>query len=1192
MLTNIARFESRYLLRNPLLWLTAAATFALFVAGMSVDGFDLGNEGGLLKNAAYAMLRNYVVVSVVFMFVTTSFVANAVLRDDETGFGPIIRSTGITRFEYVMGRFLGAFAIAALCMLVVPLATLLGSVMPWAPPAQIGPNRLVDHLYGYFLLALPNLFIHAAVFFALATITRSMMTAYLGVISFVSGFFMLRDAFSDRPELQTAIAAAEPFAGRALSDAVRYWTVAERNVMLPELTGALLYNRLLWVGIAGLCLAFACATYRFADQGMSRRERKRLKLVQPSSAEAGRAVEATALPAPEHGRRALRALLWMRTRFEARQVILSPAFAVVMAWGLYTTFFALLMRDDIGRPTYPTTLTLIPHIEDAFGVMLLVVAIFYAGELVWRERDRRVHEIVDATPLPSWAYVVPKTLAMALVLMAVVLTNVAASVLFQLSAGFTEVELGKYLLWYVLPATWDMLLLAALAVFVQALSPHKTIGWAVMVVFLIWQQLNKAIDHNLLNYGASPGMPLSDMNGAGSFWWGAWTVRLYWGAFAVLLLLAAHLLWRRGTEIRLRPRLAAARRRLTGAAGWVAGAALVAFAGTGAYAFYNTNVLNEYRSPLAGLARQAAFEKKYWKHRGLPQPTVADMTVSIDLYPEERRAVTRGRYRLRNLTPRPITEIHVRLLYDDLELTRAAIAGARQVLDDGELDYHIYRLDSPMGPGEERVLTFETRRWHRGFRNGAPNTRLVENGTFLNNHELTPVIGMSRAGTLEDAAARRLFGLPERGGRAKLEDLSATANAADLGGWVTADITLSTTADQTPIAPGRQVSDVLRGGRRIARFMSEAPIRDRFSVQSARYAEKHRRHAGVDLAVYYHPPHAWNVDRMLDALAASLDYYQASFGPYPFDHVRILEYPGYANFAQAFAGTVPYSETYGFIADFQEPETIDHVTATTAHELAHQWWAHQVTAADMEGSMVLSETLANYSALMMLRKLRGEDEMRRALKFTLDRYLGWRAAGSVDEPPLVRVETENWIGYQKGALAMFLVQERLGEDAVNRALRNLLRRYRFKGAPYPRSIDLVEALRAEARTTEEQNLITDLFERVTLYDLKVAEPTAVRRADGKWDVTVPVEAKKLYVDGKGAETETPLAERIEVGLFTAEPGRDAFDKSNVVLMERHPIRSGRQVLKFVTDRKPTYAGVDPYNFYIDRNSADNVLPVS
>ncbi|HEX7239908.1 MAG TPA: M1 family aminopeptidase, partial [Longimicrobiaceae bacterium] len=551
-----------------------------------------------------------------------------------------------------------------------------------------------------------------------------------------------------------------------------------------------------------------------------------------------------------------------------------------------------------------------------------------------------------------------------------------------------------------------------------------------------------------------------------------------------------------------------------------------------------------------------------------------------------------GRYLLRNESAQPISDIHMRWMHDDLELTSAAVDAARLVLDDREHAYRIFRLDSPMRPGEERVLTFETRRWHRGFRNGPPNTRLVENGTFLAKDELAPVIGMSRAGTLGDATARRYFRLPERGGRAKLEDLSATATAGDHGGWTTADITLSTTADQTPIAPGRKVSDVTRGGRRIARFVSEAPIRERFSVQSARYAEKHRRHGGVDFAVYYHPAHAWNVDRMLDALAPSLDHYQASFGPYQFDHLRILEYPGYANFAQAFAGTIPYSETYGFIADFRDPKTVDHVTATTAHELAHQYWAHQVTGADMEGSMVLSETLANYSAMMMLRKLGGEDQMRRGLQYMLDRYLAWRSAGSVNEPPLARVETEAWIGYQKGALAMHLLQERMGEERVNRALRTLLQRYRFRGAPYPRSLDLVEALRAEARTDEEQKLITDLFERVVLYDLKVAEPTAVRRADGKWDVAVPVQAKKYSVDARGAETETTLAERIEVGLFTEHPGSDAFGAKHVIVMERRPIRSGAQVLRFVTDRRPTHAGIDPYNYYIDRNSGDNVRPLA
>ncbi len=1006
MLLQVARFELRYLLRNPLLWVTAAVTFGVFFVAVS-GGLGLVAEGGILGNAAFATLRSYVMVSLSFMFVTTAFVASAVVRDDETGYGPIVRSTPVTKLEYLTGRFLGAFAVAALCLLLLPLGIVLGSVMPWTDPATVGPNRLADHLYGYFLVALPNLFVHSAVFFALATITRSMMATYLGVVAFVSGFFVLQGALEDRPQLEAAVALADPFASRTLDDATRYWTVAERNVLLPELTGTLLLNRLLWVGVAVLCLALAHRAYRFADRGISKRERKKQELAGRAAAPAPAegVGGAAALPAPRHGSAALRALLWMRTRFEVRQVVLHPAFAVLMAWTAYITGLVLLtQRDPDGRPTYPTTRSLIPEIDEPMSTILPIIAIYYAGELVWRERDRRMDPIVDATPMPGWAYVVPKTLAMALVLVAVLLGSVVAAVAVQLSLGFTDLEPGKYLLWFVAPKAWDLLLLAALAVFVQALSPHKAVGWGIMVLFMVGEQLNTAVDHNLLLYGGTPGVPLSDMSGGGWFWAGAWTFRVYWGAFAVLLLVAAHLLWRRGTDVRLRPRLALARRRLAGAPGRVAGAALLTFVAAGAYAYYNTNVLNRYLTQGASEERAAAYERKYGKYADLAQPRIAALVLDVALYPEERRAVTKGRLRLRNFTAHPIPDVHVRVLGDDLELTRAALTGARLVADDAVYGYRIYRLDRPMQPGEERDLAFETRLRLRGFRNQPTSTRLVENGTFLTEAHLVPLIGLARAGMLQDPEARRRHGLPEAPGIAKLEDSAATASSTYGRGWATAaDITVSTSPDQVPVAPGSKVSDVVRGGRRVARFVSSVPIHPRFSIQSARYAEKHRTHAGVDLAVYHHPAHAWNVDRMLDALAAALDYYRASFGPYPFDHARIVEFPGYLDFAQAFPGTIPYSEDVGFVSDYAEPETMDYVTYLTAHELAHQYWAHQVVGADVEGRELLSETLAQYSAQMVVKKLRGEDYMRRYLQFELDRYLEGRSDSGEEEPTLTRV---------------------------------------------------------------------------------------------------------------------------------------------------------------------------------------------
>jgi ABC-2 type transport system permease protein len=1192
MLTTIARFEFRYVLRNPLLWVTAALTFALFFLAMAIGGFLLGAEGGVLENAAVATLRDYQMISVLFMFVSTAFVANVIIRDDETGFGPIIRATPVTKFEYLFGRYLGAVGVAALCLLLVWPAIWFGSAVSWADPDTIGPNRLANHLFGYLVIALPNLLIHSAVFFALATITRSMMATYLGVIGFLFGFFYLQESFGDRPLLRKLAPYLDPFAGRALKDSVGLWTIAERNVNLPPLAGPLLHNRLIWLGIALVCLVIAYATFRFADQGMSQRERKRQKLVEavgdPSTAlgmtQGGLGM--TQLPAAKHDSAALRALLWLRTKFEMKQVFMTPAFPVLMAWGLWTTiFFLITQRDPDGRPSYPTTLSLIPEIEDSFRVIPMVIAIYYAGELVWRERDRRMHELVDAAPIPNWAYVVPKTLAMALVLMSTLLATVVAAVAVQLSLGYTQLELDQYLLWYVLPKTWDMLLLAAVAVFVQSLSPHKAVGWGVMVLFLAWQESSFEFPHDLLNFGEGPSVPLSDLNGAGSFWIGAWTFRVYWGALAMLLLLVAHLLWRRGTELRLMPRIARGLRALAGAPGWVGAAALLTFAATGAYAYYNTNVLNDFQTKTAGEEAKAEFERKFRRYEKLPQPSIVHVTLDMALYPEERRAVTAGRYLLKNETTQPIADLHVRLAADDLELTEAALAGARLIFDDPKHNYRIYRLAQPLQPGQQTEMTFKTTRWHRGFRNNNPAVRLVENGTFLTQEEFMPVFGLGPGNYLQDPKLRQKYGLKGDAKPLPLEDLSGTTKSG-FEGWTTADITISTSEDQTPIAPGRKVADIKRGGRRIARYLTEEPIAVRFSVQSARYAEKHRRHRGVDLAVYYHPKHPWNVDKMLDGMALSLDYYQSAFGPYPFDHLRIVEFPGYGYYAQAFAGTVAYSETLDFVADFSDPSTIDHVTLVTAHEVAHQYWGHMVTPSDNEGGSMIVETLAQYSALMAVTKLYGEAGMSRARLDQLVRYLQGRA-WAAEESPLMRATGQNFVIYRKGAVVMHLLQERLGEEAINRALRKVIRQYGNKRPPYPRSVDIIAAFRAEAKTEEQQQLITDLFERITLYDFKVDKPSAVRRADGKWDVTVPVVAKKTYSDGKGGETETPLNEHVDVGLFSNED----YEVKHAMTIQRLPIRSGRQTVTFVTANKPFYAGIDPYILYVDRDPGNNIEPV-
>lgn len=1186
MFTKIAGFELRYQLRQPLFWTIVLIFFLLTFGSVTIDQISIGSGGNIHKNAPAAIAQTHLIWSLFYMFVTTAFVANVIVRDDETGFGQIIRSTRISRPAYLFGRFSGAFAAVALSFLSVPLAIFIGSLMPWVDPETLGANHLAYYAFAYGVLALPALLLTSAAFFALATVTRSMMATYLGVVAFFVAFLIITTVL-DKPEWEQVVAIFEPFGLSAYGLATRYYTATEANSLIPPLSGALLYSRLFSLGLSAGFLALAYSLFRFeAPAAKAKKASKKPEPVYQASPNSSK----PALFGPG----ANLAILSARTRLEMAQVFKSPAFIVLLALGIVNAGGGLWFSNEAyGGTFYPVTRVMISTLNAAFGIIPILVAIYYSGELVWRERDRRVHEIIDAAPIPDWAFFIPKTLAVSLVLISTLCVGVLTAITVQLLRGYFNLELGKYALWYVLPQAISWVLLSVLAVFLQTLSPQKFIGWGLMVLYLISTLVlnNLGFEHNLYQYAGAPDVPLSDMNGQGKFWIGAAWFKLYWTAFALILSVLAYGLWRRGTETRLMPRLRRLPSRLRGGAGLIMAASLLVFVGTGGFIYLNTNVWNVYRTQIEGEKWLADYEKTLLPFEKQPQPRIYNVQLNIDLYPHEPRVVTRGVYSFENKTSAPLREIH--LNFDrDLKVDALSIEGARATKTYDKFNYRIFTFDTPMQPGERRRLTFTTSRAQKGFKNRGNTDRVVDNGTFISDTEIAPYFGISRNGLLTDRAKRRKYGLPPELRMAKLGDEASrgyTYLRPD-SDWVQADLTVTTVADQTPIAPGYKVSEIVADGRRTVHFRTEAPIQNFFSIQSARYKVRSELYKGIDLAIYYDAQHAWNIERMLKAMKASLDYYQTNFSPYQFRQARILEFPDYAQFAQSFANTIPYSEGIGFIANYKDPEKIDLVTYVTAHELAHQWWAHQVIGADQQGSTVLSETLSQYSALMVMENLYGPEKIRKFLSYELRNYLSRRGSEAVEELPLAQVENQGYIHYNKGSLVMYRLKDELGADAVNRALRRVLAQYAFKAAPYPTSMDLIGALRAEA-PADKQALITDLFEKITLYDIKTTEAVTIKRADGRFDLTLTVLAEKLYADGKGKETKTPLNEAIDVGIFTVKPSDKAFDRKNVQVFERRVLHSGRQTLTFTVNTEPKFAGIDPYAKLIDRNTDDNVRAV-
>jgi aminopeptidase N len=397
--------------------------------------------------------------------------------------------------------------------------------------------------------------------------------------------------------------------------------------------------------------------------------------------------------------------------------------------------------------------------------------------------------------------------------------------------------------------------------------------------------------------------------------------------------------------------------------------------------------------------------------------------------------------------------------------------------------------------------------------------------------------------------------------------------------WVRFETIVSTSADQIAISPGYLQREWQENGRRYFHYKMDAPILNFYSFLSARYRVYREKWNGIDIEIYYHQPHDFNLDKMVKSIKHSIDYFSKNFSPYQHRQMRIIEFPRYANFAQSFPNTVPYSESIGFIANLKDPDDIDYVYYVTAHEVAHQWWAHQVIGADMQGATVMSESMSQYSALMVMEKEYGKDKMKKFLKYELDRYLGGRANEFEKELPLIYNENQPYIHYRKGSLVMYALRDYIGEEKLNAALEKYVQDVAYQEAPFTTSLEFLDYIR-QAVPDSLAYIVEDWFETITLYDNCAVSTTYSPTADGRYEVQLELASRKLRADSLGVESEIPLADWIEIGILGAE-GKELY-------LQKHKIERNEVKLEIVVDEEPVEAGIDPYIKLIDRNPDDNL----
>src|SRR5580692_1210108 len=1198
MLASIFFFEFQQRLRRVSSYVYFGVFFALGLLFTLMSGgafatasVDFGTGGKVLINSPYAL--NSIITYICFfgIVITAAIAGQATFQDIDNKTTDFFYTAPITKFDYLGGRCIVAIAVQLIIFASVALGTWVGTVTPWLDKTRVGPQMASAFLQPYLINVLPNLLFLTAIFFALAALSRKMLPVYVAGVLVLIGYFVVAQN-SNAFQTSVHFALLDPLGGAAIDRMTRYWTPFQRNTQLIPLGGILLANRLLWLGIGAMFFIVAYAKFSFSYVAERSRRGKTLE-----DKEALPATQTLPVAHPVFSSSASLRQLLSLTRIQFTETVKNVFFVVLMLAGY---LFAVVVASGVTAPwairTYPVTHMMLLTAGVSFLIFAIAIIIFYSGELVWRERDAHLNQVIDAFPLQRWVLFCSKLLALMLVQVLVVLTIMLAGLTVQIAQGYYHFQLGLYARELFLNRLTELWILCVLAMFVQTVVNNKYLGHFVMVLYIVATiALPPAgFQDYLYRFGQTPSVTYSDMNGYGSFMAALVWFRLYWGVAAILLAIVTSLLWVRGTDTTWRVRLGLVRQRFSSAnlAGVTACAVLMA--GVGGFIFYNTHVLNPYRTTFRIDEGRAQYEKKYKHYWSLPQPRITDVSSHYDIYPAKRSVSISGTMWLENKTDANIDRVAVTILPVDLaplppphiKVNRLSFTGGQTALiDDPTLGFYLYKLPQPLPPHGRILLTFAVEYDNPGFENSRPNTDIVRNGTFINDR-YSPYIGYAPDIELTDDSTRHKHGLDNARRLPRLDDIAARQyNSGSFDAdWINFEATVSTAPDQIGIAPGYLQKEWVQDGRRYFQYKMDAPILNLYSIQSGKYSVRRDKWNDVNLEIYYHPGHEFDLDTMIESMKETLAYCSANYSPFQFHQLRIIEFPGYGTFAESFANTIPYSESIGFITKVgDQPGTVNMPFYVTAHETGHQWWGHQVMSAYVQGATSIDETMAQYTALMVMKHHFGADSMQKFLRLELDRYLSGRGQERNEENPLYQVDpNQGYIHYRKGSLVMYRLQDEIGESNVNAAIREFLKTFAFKDGPYPVSLQL-EGDFQQFTPPQNQHLFEDLFRTITLYDVSAVSADYVPQASGKYQVHLTVEAKKVRADGRGQEHSIPINDWIDIGVLDA--------KGKFLYLQKQKIDQDKTDLTVTVDKLPAKAGIDPVRELITRNPDDHVVAV-
>ncbi len=1057
MKNAVRNYEIGAWLRSPMFYLFIVGFFmfsllSMLGTGGYFDGTPADDSKQEVINAPYYLSSLSFLFTKFLLFCSAVFGSFGLYKDYKHKAHAFIYSFPIKKSVYLNGKLWSAL-FAIFCIgIVTYLGIYIGELLLGNEHPQILPNSILGYGIALGVYLLPTLVTVGLFVFVAVGHTRNFYAGFVVILCFALFQILLEQLLFQFPK---ALAILDPFGQNAFLMATKDWSFHMKNEPGIPLNIYVIINRALWllIGIFSYLHFYKVFDFRYAQNpSFPKKPKKTQSKIHAKVVEASRENIAIQYETTRYSRIQLFFLLLY---YDFRSIIKSWLFIVPCCFGALVVFFIQLKISRTGEFNFlPLTRLFIGAPLILYAVIITLTTFLFSGLITHRARQYKMNGLVDSTPVTNAQLMGSKIGAVGLMHLVQLFFFVVVSMSIQAINGYYHFELELYT-YHLLVLLFPVLLVWNItSQFVHNLIPNLFLGlFALLSLWLSAQAMpSLGVQTHLLKFNYLPNLEYSDFYGYGHQLKGYLWLLGYWLSLALVLLVLLVVLWRRGSLFSLKERLRLAKSRLRKPlsvalmvllfSGMWIGAKITAAEVQEAKAqviFKSDDYLENYKQEWEGFGK-------------LLQPMITDVALDISIAPKQGSFTAKGSYILVNQSAGVIDTLFVRTGFD--EITQLDWQKkASLIKGDSTMKTYLYKLKRPLQPKDSIGFSFSIASTPNTL--FSRNSNVLSNGTYIR-QDILPRLGyqfVDHELALSDSLVHQY------------NYFHRDANEVNLS------TTIRTAADQIAFAPGTLVATQVMDERAVYSFRTPQPIKFNFSCHSARFEQVQELHKKIMLEVLFTRDHQRNIQLMLEGLKSALDYNTKWFGEYPFDTIRIIEYPftegDYS--ATLTANNIPASEILFNINMDAMEDKILLPFYVMAHEITHQWFGNRTMPADAEGAKMLTESITEYITLCIYKNYFGEPMAEKFLAVQQKRYERGLLSEKGEERPLYKVLShQEYIAYGKGAIAFERISEAIGKEKLHKILQAFIMKFQHPTNYFPTSQDLLQLFEQELEAKDMQ----------------------------------------------------------------------------------------------------------------------------